>query len=77
MAFEYDVDSKTAPRAISEKKAAQVSFEKSANKNVTVLDKKAEKPFIVLDKTMVKKLAKKDAYTRLNKVVKPFKPIKK
>jgi hypothetical protein len=26
---------------------------------------------------MVKKLAKKDAYTRLNKVVKPFKPIKK
>ena len=77
LAFEYDVDSKTAPRAISEKKAAQVSFEKSANKNVTVLDKKAEKPFIVLDKTMVKKLAKKDAYTRLNKVVKPFKPIKK
>lgn len=77
LAFEYDVDSKTAPRAISEKKAAQVSFEKSANKNVTVLDKKAEKPFIVLDKTMVKKLAKKDAYTRLKKEVKPFKPIKK
>ena len=60
---------KTAPQAIS--------LDESANKNVTVLDKKAEKPFIVLDKTMVKKLAKKDAYTRLNKVVKPFKPIKK
>ena len=77
LAFEYDVDSKTAPRAISEKKAAQVSFEKSANKNVTVLDKKAEKPFIVLDKTMVKKLAKKDDYTRLKKEVKLFKPIRK
>ena len=60
---------KTAPQAIS--------FDKVEYKNVTVLDKKAEKPLIVLDKTMVKKLAKKDAYTRLNKVVKPFKPIKK
>ena len=60
------------------KTAAQaISFDKIEYKNVTVLDKKAEKPFIVLDKTMVKKLAKKDAYTRLNKVVKPFKPIKK
>ena len=54
-----------------------VSFDKIEYKNVTVLDKKAEKPFIVLDKTMVKKLAKKDAYTRLKKEVKPFKPIKK
>jgi hypothetical protein len=60
------------------KTAAQaISFDKIEYKNVTVLDKKAEKPFIVLDKTMVKKLAKKDAYTRLKKEVKPFKPIKK
>lgn len=60
------------------KTAAQaISFDKIEYKNVTVLDKKAEKPFIVLDKTMVKKLAKKDAYTRLKKEVKPFKPIRK
>ena len=84
--YELEEEAKSLPsktHAISldkkmHKTAAQaISFDKIEYKNVTVLDKKAEKPLIVLDKTMVKKLAKKDAYTRLNKVVKPFKPIKK
>lgn len=84
--YELEEEAKSLPsktHAISldkkmHKTAAQaISFDKIEYKNVTVLDKKAEKPFIVLDKTMVKKLAKKDAYTRLKKEVKPFKPIKK
>ena len=59
------------------KTAAQaISFDKIEYKNVTVLDKKAEKPLIVLDKTMVKKLAKKDAYAPFKNVIQ-FKPIKK
>lgn len=84
--YELEEEAKSLPsktHAISldkkmHKTAAQaISFDKIEYKNVTVLDKKAEKPFIVLDKTMVKKLAKKDAYTRLKKEVKPFKPIRK
>lgn len=77
MAEEYYFDSKTAPRAISDKKTSQnISREKSANKNVTAVEKKADKTFIVLDKTIMKKLASKDVNAPFKNVIQ-FKPIKK
>lgn len=67
LASEYDLSSKTALHAINDKKASQdVNLDKKADKNVTILDK-----------TMVKKLAKNAACARFKNEVKPFKPIKK
>lgn len=67
LASEYDLSSKAALRAINDKKASQdVNLDKKADKNVTILDK-----------TMVKKLAKKDAIARFKNEVMLLKPIKK
>lgn len=53
-----------------------ISLDNSAYKNVTVIEKKANKTFIILDKKMEKKLVKKDAFAPFKNVIQ-FKPIKK